>query len=130
MLKKEAKGHKMMQYAIDTTNRVVSEMNMLNTLVEPLGNIGIQGTDFMGQTVSSVASMMTNDNYEMLDAANSIFCTSKRFTSYRLKITPLPDESDRGVCCFNFVSFHPEAAIFFSTNYLVDPILQPSDSLF
>ena len=75
--KKEAKGHKMMQYAIDTTNRVVSEMNMLNTLVEPLGNIGIQGTDFMGQTVSSVASVMTNDNYEMLDAANSIFAQVK-----------------------------------------------------
>jgi hypothetical protein len=50
---------------------------MLNTLVEPLGNIGIQGTDFMGQTVSSVASMMTNDNYEMLDAANSIFAQVK-----------------------------------------------------
>jgi hypothetical protein len=52
-------------------------MNMLNTLVEPLGNIGIQGTDFMGQTVSSVASMMTDDNYEMLDAANSIFAQVK-----------------------------------------------------
>ena len=57
--------------ALDTINRVSSEMLVTNALIEPIFNLGIVGTDFLKSATSSVGSLLFNGDYGVIDLLNA-----------------------------------------------------------
>ena len=75
-------------------------MNAFDTLFSPIASYGIAGYDAVKQGFGSVYSLITNDDYSALDAAESIFAGIKDMhlnaPGYWKKIPPIPDFSEVG----------------------------------
>ena len=74
---KSSQASALAQKGVDTMSRVAQEMNAFDTLFSPIASYGIAGYDAVKQGFGSVYSLITNDDYSALDAAESIFAGIK-----------------------------------------------------
>lgn len=61
----------------DILNKSAQELDMYHSIMQPVGNLGIVGTDFLNNVFTSSYRGIANDGYSMLDFANSNFAIVK-----------------------------------------------------
>lgn len=61
----------------DTIKRAANELDFYHAVIEPVGNFGLVGVDYLNNTFSSAFNAITSENYSLLDFANENFAIVK-----------------------------------------------------
>ena len=63
--------------AADVLKKTSRELDVYHSVIEPVGNFGVIGTDFLNNIFTSSFNAVSNDGYSLLDLANANFAIVK-----------------------------------------------------
>jgi hypothetical protein len=69
---KASKENALLAQTIDLTSRVSQELNFFETVVAPIGNLGITGLDLLPQVSSVTMSLLGDTGYTLIDGARTL----------------------------------------------------------